>query len=181
MLLGKTHYNLDFYLPSSREPLRIVNREKDLGVIIDDKLSFSIHITGQVNKANRIMGAIRTSFNDLNSDNLLNLFKTMIHTHLEYDASVWSTHMKKDIHLDENVQRRATKQLPTISKLPYNERLRQPDLPTLRYRYIPGDMIAGLYFLLDCSTLSSIFSLGLVSFKFTSPCVEYVSKNRVTK
>ena len=40
---------------------------------------------------------------------------------------------------------------------------------------------AGLYFLLDCSTLSSIFSLGLVSFKFTSPCVEYVTKNRITK
>ena len=39
----------------------------------------------------------------------------------------------------------------------------------------------GLYFLLDCSTLSSIFSLGLVSFKFTSPCVEYVTKNIITK
>ena len=50
MLLGKNHYNRDLYLPSSREPLRIVNQEKDIGVKFDDKLSFSIHITEQVNK-----------------------------------------------------------------------------------------------------------------------------------
>ena len=49
--------------------------------------------------------------------------------------------MKKDIKLIVNVQRRATKQLPNISKLPYNERLRQLDLPTLRCRHIRGDMI----------------------------------------
>ena len=78
MLLGKNHYNRDFYLPSSREPLRIVNQEKDLGVIFDNKLGFSKHITEQVNKANRIMGAIRRSFTDLNSDNFRNLFTTMI-------------------------------------------------------------------------------------------------------
>ena len=127
-------YNRDFYLPSSRGPLRIVNQEKHLGVIFDDKLSFSIHITEQVNKANRIMGAIRRSLTDLNSDNFRNLFTTMIRPLLEYAAAVWSPHMKKDIQLIENVQRRATKQLPKISKLPYSERLRQLDLPTLRYR-----------------------------------------------
>ena len=120
--------------------LRVVNQEKDLGVIFDDKLSFSIHITEQVNKANRIMGAIRRSFTDLNSDNFRNLFTTMICPHLEYAAVVWSPHMKKDIQLIENVQRRATK-LPKISNLPYSERLRQLDLPTLRYRRIRGDMI----------------------------------------
>ena len=141
MLLGKNHYNRDFCLPSSREQLRVVNQEKDLGVIFDDKLSFSIHITEQVNKANLIMAAIRRSFTDLNSDNFRNLFTTMIRPHLEYAAAVWSPHMKKDIQLKENVQRRATKQLPKISKLPYSERLRQLDLPTLRYRPIRGDMI----------------------------------------
>ena len=50
MLFGKNHYNLDFYLSSSREPLRIVNQEKDFGVIVHDKLSFSIDMTEQVDK-----------------------------------------------------------------------------------------------------------------------------------
>ena len=89
---------------SSREPLRLVNQEYDLGVIIDDKLSFSIHIMEQVNKSNRIIGAIRRSLTDLNSDTFRNLFTTMTHPHLEYTAAVWSPHMKKDIQLIANVQ-----------------------------------------------------------------------------
>ena len=81
MLPGYNYYNRDFYLHSSREPLRIVNQEKDLGVIFDEKLSFSIHITEPVNTANRIMGDIRRSFTDQNSDNFRNLFTTMISPH----------------------------------------------------------------------------------------------------
>ena len=89
------------------------------------------------------MGAIRRSFTDLNSDNFRNLFTTMIRPDLQNAAAVWSPHMKKDIQVQliENVQQRATKQLPNILKLSYNERLRQLDLPTLRYRRIRGDMI----------------------------------------
>ena len=78
MLLGKNNYNCDFYLPSSREPPRIAIQEKDLGVIFDDKLSFSIHISEQVSKANRIMGDIRISFTALNNDNFWNLFKGLM-------------------------------------------------------------------------------------------------------
>ena len=127
------------------------NQENDLGVllischqsgvIVDDKLSFSIHIIEQVNIAYQIMGAIRRSFTDLNSDNFRNFFKTMVHPHLEYATSVWSPHMRKDIQPIENVQQRATNQLPKISKLPYNKRLRQLDLPTLTCRRIHADMI----------------------------------------
>ena len=41
----------------------------------------------------------------------------------------------------ENVQRRATKQLPGMSNLSYPERLQKLKLPTLAYRRICGDMI----------------------------------------
>jgi hypothetical protein len=33
--------------------------EKDIGVLVDENLSFSKHIQNQVNKANSIMGLIR--------------------------------------------------------------------------------------------------------------------------
>ena len=46
-----------------------------------------------------------------------------IHPHLEYAAAVWPPHIEKDIQQIEYVQRRATKQLPTISKPTYSERL----------------------------------------------------------
>ena len=41
----------------------------------------------------------------------------------------------------ENVQRRATKQLPGIKNIPYEERLERLKLSTLAYRRTRGDMI----------------------------------------
>ena len=41
----------------------------------------------------------------------------------------------------ENVQRRATKSIPGLSSLSYEERLRKIKIPTLAYRRIGGDMI----------------------------------------
>ena len=61
--------------------------------------------------------------------------------HLEYGATVWNPHFKKQITLIENVQRRATKQIPGLAYLSYLERLQLLKLPTLQYRRYRGDMI----------------------------------------
>ena len=61
--------------------------------------------------------------------------------HLEYGATVWNPHFKKQITLIENVQRRATKQIPGLAHLSYLERLQLLKLPTLQYRRYRGDMI----------------------------------------
>jgi hypothetical protein len=49
--------------------------------------------------------------------------------------------LKKDIVAIENVQRRATKQIPNFRDLSYSERLQKLGLPTLTYRRHRGDMI----------------------------------------
>ena len=41
----------------------------------------------------------------------------------------------------ENVQKRATKQIPGMKNLSYEEHLRKLELPTLSYRRLRGDMI----------------------------------------
>ena len=41
----------------------------------------------------------------------------------------------------ENVQRRATKQLPGLKNLTYSERLQKLKLPSLNFRRVRGDMI----------------------------------------
>ena len=46
----------------------ITTSEKDVGVIIDNKLSFDLHIAENVNKANSVAGAIRRSFEYLDKD-----------------------------------------------------------------------------------------------------------------
>ena len=50
-------------------------------------------------------------------------------------SSVWNPYKQKHIEAIEDVQKRATRQLPNMSKLSYEERLRKLNLPTLTYRY----------------------------------------------
>ena len=121
--------------------LEQVDQEKDLGVVTDSKLKFSSHINEKVNKANKIMGVIRRSFKSLDLSTFAKLFKGLVRPHLEYAAPVWNPHLKKDITTLENVQRRATKQVPELKNLSYEDRLRQLRLPSLAYRRLRGDMI----------------------------------------
>ena len=60
---------------------------------------------------------------------------------LEYANSIWSPYKIKDITAIENVQRRATKLIPSLKDLEYEERLMKLKLPTLKYRRARGDMI----------------------------------------
>ena len=48
---------------------------------------------------------------------------------------------KGDIEAIEKVQKRATKLVISLKKLPYKERLLQLNLHTLKYRRLRGDMI----------------------------------------
>jgi hypothetical protein len=46
----------------------------------------------------------------------------LVRPHLEYANQVWCPHLAKHKDEIENVQRRATKQLPEMSNLSYTER-----------------------------------------------------------
>lgn len=128
-------YNVDL------RKLKTVEVEKDLGVHIDNKLQFEDHIYIIVKKANGLLGMIRRSFIFLDEIMFKQLYVAIVRPHLEYAAPVWNPHTKKMIILIENVQRRATKLLPSLKDLPYKERLKKINLPTLQYRRYRGDMI----------------------------------------
>ena len=102
---------------------------------------FENHINEKVNKANSIMGVIRRTFEFRDIKTFKILYTALVRPHVEYANQVWNPHLKKHIDLLENVQRRATKSVPGLSKLTYEERLRKIGLPTLAYRRISGDMI----------------------------------------
>ena len=84
---------------------------------------------------------VRNTFQFLDRYMFIPLYKTLVRPHLDYAMPVWSPHLKKHIIAIENAQRRATKQLPGMTNLSYEHRLRILGLPTLTYRRYRGDMI----------------------------------------
>ena len=142
MRIGKSKINYCQYkLRQNDNPLQYVESEKDIGVVIDNKLTFDNHISEKVNKANSIMGLIRRTMDYMDLSSFKLLYTALVRPHLEYANQIWSPHLVKHIEEIENVQRRATKQLPGMSKLSYSERLMKLKLPTLAYRRARGDMI----------------------------------------
>ena len=106
--------------------------EKDLGVIVDSRLSFKQHVAQCTTKANRIVGIIRRTFSHLTNEMFIHLFKAMVRPILEYGQAVWQPHQKNLCSDLEDVQRRATKLLDHLKDKPYPERLR-----VLRLDYSP--------------------------------------------
>ena len=115
--------------------------EKDLGVHIDNYLNFDVQRKGKIQKATRMMRVIRRTFKFLNCNMFDLLYKSMVRSHLESAVCVWHPYKIKDITQIENVQRRATKMIPEMKKMTYEERLKKLNLPTLEYRRRRDDMI----------------------------------------
>ena len=65
----------------------------------------------------------------------------MVRPHLEYGNVVWGPHFKLDQQAIERVQKRATKLIRNIKDLPYSERLKDLNLPSLSYSRRRGDML----------------------------------------
>ena len=144
MEIGKNNIGENEYFMTSnnvKHSLATTDKHTDLGIIIDSKLSFDDHINQVVNKATKMTKIIRRTFQFLDTHTFLPLYKTMVRSHLEYSVAVWYPYKIKHKIAIENVQRRATKQLPGMRDLSYIERLKLLKLPTLAYRRLRGDMI----------------------------------------
>ena len=71
-------------------------RKKDLGIIIDNELKFHKHTAMAIKKANRILGLIKKSFVNLDTNSLPLLYKSLVRPHLEYGNIIWGPHYKED-------------------------------------------------------------------------------------
>ena len=144
MHLGSTNPGRNCVMQSSNGKdhiLEAVDTEKDLGVTFDRKLTFSKHVSIQVNRANRILGAVKHTFAVIDMNNFVPLYKSIVRPQLEYATVIWSPKLKRDKDALEQVQRRATRLVSGLSHLSYPERLQKLNLPTLEFRRQRADVI----------------------------------------
>ena len=89
----------------------------DLGVNIDEKLSFTDHISKIAMKAHQRSSLILRSFTSRDTNSLVRAFKVYVRPILEYNSQVWSPIAMKDIMAIEKVQKRFTKKNSWLQKL----------------------------------------------------------------
>ena len=92
-------------------------------------------------KGNQILGLIRRNITYKGIKLIIPLHKAIVRPHLNYCIQAWRPCRKKDIDTLERIQRRATKVIPELRDLSYEERLKECGLTTPETRRLRGDQI----------------------------------------
>jgi len=124
----------------------------DLGLLVDESLSFSKHIANIVSKARSRCGVFLKTFISRDKTVMKTFFTTYVRPTLEYCSVIWNPLSQGDINALEGVQRYFTNKIPGCTFLPYRQRLLILSLDSLQHRRAVSDI----------SCLHSIISGSLV-------------------
>ena len=125
------------------EELSKIVKEKDLGVTMNANMKVTEQCRIAASKGNQVLGMICRNITCKEKSLIvgLPLYKAIVRPHLEYCIQAWSPYLRKDIYMLEKNQRRATKLIPGLRDLTYEERLNECGLTTIETRRLRGDQI----------------------------------------
>ena len=109
--------------------------------MISNDVKWADQVNKATNAAKAIIAQLRNSFKYFDAELVRLLYVSLIRPHLEYAVPVWNPYLKKDIEKLEDVQHRATRLVPSIKKISYEERIKILKLTTLETRRKRGDLI----------------------------------------
>ena len=123
------------------EILQRTDEEKDLGVLMSASLKPSSQCAAAASKAMSALYRSRRTFKYIDEESFKILYKTYIRPNLEFCIPAWCPYLSKDIEVMEKVQRRATKMVPELKNLQYEDRLQRLGILNLSARRLGGDLI----------------------------------------
>jgi len=111
----------------------------DLGITINQDLTWTTQVQEQVSKASQFTGWILRTFKSRSKELMLTLYNSLVRSRLEYCCPLWSPYLKQHITKIESVQRSYTAKIAGLKDLSYWDRLKSLRLYSLqrrRERYI---------------------------------------------
>jgi hypothetical protein len=105
MHVGWANTGYTYYMEGKE--LGVTKEERDLGVIVTDKLKLAAQCAQAARTAQAVQGQISRAFQYRNRTTFMQLYKQYVRPHLEFSAQAWAPWSQADKDMLERVQRRA--------------------------------------------------------------------------
>ena len=121
LVIGKQKFVYKYKLHN--EIIEQVDSFRDLGVIIQSNLTFTLHVNNLLKSAYFVIRQIFLNFKNHEPKFYRHMYVTYVRPILESFTPVWYPNLCFNSKRVENVQRYFTKRIYSLSEKPYNERL----------------------------------------------------------
>jgi Reverse transcriptase (RNA-dependent DNA polymerase) len=142
LYIGKKNKKMEYKLGNTiMQETDCIN---DLGVLIDNKLTFNQHINKIIKTSYFRMHQLFRIIKPRSISTWALVYKAYVRSLMEYCTEIWAPKNKKEIVKLEKIQKYFTRKslvLCRLPKIPYTERLDLFKIPSLQFRRIQADMI----------------------------------------